>query len=118
MKNPKRALKKVEDILLLLQIYKLQGKFEEALSVLGNSRTMNGSTLTGCSWEVVRHEIELYELCERWDDLWRFCRQILNEAHPDRYSKIHHTSRFGTQGDDWKVWTAFLTASSKIRTIE
>ena len=118
MKNPKRVLKKSNDILLLLQIYKLQGKFEEALSVLGHPRTMNGSTVTGSSWEVLRHEVELYELCERWDDLWRFCWQILNEAHPDRWTKIRHPIGFGTQGDDWKVWTAFLTASSKVRTIE
>lgn len=115
-----RALDTVEDILLLLRVYRTQQKYAEALKVLDDPLTGITSRLGSNSWELVRQKIELYALCNQWSEEWRFCAELLNDAHPD---SLQNTSRspnypFGKFGDDWKVWVGLLSATEMIETNE
>ena len=119
-KNHGRALNTLEDLFLLLKIFRSQGRYVEALKILDDPRTGINSRLGQNSWEVVRHKIDLYELCHRWDEEWKFCRELLEDAHPDNVqsasrSPYHH---FGTFGDDWIVWVGLLSATAMISTAE
>lgn len=68
-------------------------------------------------WELVRQKIELCELCQRWDDQWKFCKELLEDAHPSTLRETRTSyHRFGESGDDWKIWIGLITAASNIDT--
>ncbi|MCJ1464356.1 hypothetical protein MMC07_002969 [Pseudocyphellaria aurata] len=115
-----RALDSVEDILLLLKVYRSQEKFAEALKVLDDPLTGITSRLGSNSWELVRQKIELYELCNLWSEEWRFCADLLNDAHPNNLQDMSRSPNypFGKFGDDWKVWVGLLSAMKMIDTNE
>lgn len=115
-----RALNSLEDIFLLLKVYRSQERYAEALEVLDDPLTGITSRLSNNSWELVRQKIELYELCHLWNEEWQFCAEILKDAHPDylqnKYRYPYHP--FGKFGDDWKVWVGLLSATDMINTSE
>lgn len=106
-----------EELLLLLRIYRSQNKNEEALAVLNSPHTGINSSIGKDLWELVRQKLELCELCNRWNDEWQFCKELLEDAHPNnlRESRTPH-HRFGESGDDWKVWISLIIAASNIST--
>lgn len=115
-----RALSTLEDVLLLLKVYRAQQKYTEALLVLDDPRTAINSPLGKNSWELVRQKIELYEICKHWNELWQFCKELLEDAHPHNTlnksrSPFH---QFGTVGDDWKMWAGLLLATREINSSE
>ena len=115
-----RALKSLSDISLLLKIYRSQGRYAEALNILDDPLTGIASPLSNNSWELVRQKIELYEMCQQWSEEWRFCSELLEDAHPDSLQNVSRSSyhQFGKVGDDWKVWVGLLSATDNINTSE
>lgn len=120
MSSGGRTIQTLEELLLLLKIYRGQGKYEEALQVLDNPHIGITSQVGNYSWELVRYKIELYQLCNRWKDVWQFCRELLEDAHPKNMQKESRTPfhRYGAFGDDWKVWVGLIAANTNINTLE
>lgn len=118
--KPTRAIKTLEDLLLLVRIYRVQGKYSEAAAIVRDSRTGMESPLGRNSWELVRQLIELLELNHQWSELWQLCQQLLIDARDvSTETRLHLTHYpFGKLGDDWKVWQALITASRNIGTQE
>ena len=115
--RPIRAINTLEDLLLLLRVYRAQEKYSEAAAILTDPRIGVGSPLGGNSWELIRQLIELFELSHRWGDVFQLCQQLLIDARDEylgnpRFSLTHYT--YGKLGDDWKVWQALIAASSNI----
>ena len=109
-----RAMNNLEDLLLLVRVYRAQGKYSEAAAIIRDSRTGMESSHGRNSWELVRQLIELLELSHQWLELWQLCQQLLVDARDkfiERRSHLRHYP-FGELGDDWKVWQALITASS------
>ena len=115
-----RALQCTGDVQLLVAIYRSQGRYAEAIAVLDDPRIGLGSRICGRSWDLVREKIELYALCELWENLWAFCRDILVDARADSLHDAEYSPRFGygVFGDDWKAWSGLMTASARIATTE
>lgn len=118
--KPARAINTVEDLLLLVRVYRSQGRHSEAISIIKNSRMGMESPIGRTSWELIRQLIELLELNHQWDVLWKLCQHLLVDARDDSTGRQLHPSHypFGKLGDDWKVWQALVTASSNIGTQE
>ena len=118
--KPTRAINTLEDLLLLVRIYRAQGRYSEAITIVRSSRTGIESSLGRNSWELIRQLIELLELSHQWEVLWKLCQQLLIDARDDsteRQFRLAHYP-FGKLGDDWKVWQALVAASSNIGTQE
>ena len=111
-----RALQNSDEVRLLVAIFRSQGKYKEALEILDGPQI--GLVLKICakSWELVLEKLELYALCELWEDQWRFCYNILLEAHGDDSftPKANYRVGFGRFGDDWQIWEGLLAAAAKI----
>jgi len=110
------GLGKLEDLLLLLRVYRSQGKAKEALEILDDDRMGINSRVGNKAWELVRQKIDFLEQSEQWEGLWRYCHALLEDARPDvvrDHAKPAHFA-FGKVGDDWKVWSALITAASQI----
>ena len=118
--KPTRAINKLEDLLLLIRVYRAQGKYSEAAAIVRGSRMGMESPLGRNSWELVRHLIELLEMSDQWVDSWQLCQQLLVDARDESTERRSHLTHypFGKLGDDWKVWQALITASSNIGTEE
>ena len=118
--KPVRSISNLEDLLLLIRVYRAQERFSEAAVIARNSRTGLESPVGRNSWELARQLIELLELSHQWTDLWHFCQQLLVDARDysldGRCHLIHFP--FGKLGDDWKVWQALIHANSNIGTQE
>ena len=118
--KPVRSISNLEDLLLLIRVYRAQERFSEAAVIARNSRTGLESPVGRNSWEIARQLIELLELSHQWTDLWHFCQQLLVDARDysldGRFHLIHFP--FGKLGDDWKVWQALIHANSNIGTQE
>ena len=115
-----RAINNVEDLLLLVRIYRSQGRYPDAIAIIRNSRFGMESPIGRNSWELIRQLIELLELNHQWDISWKLCQHLLIDAREDYTGRQLHPSRypFGKFGDDWKVWQALVTATSNIGTQE
>ena len=115
-----RAINTLDDLFLLIRVYRAQGKYSEAVAVTRDSRVGLGSQLGRNSWELVRQLIALLELSHQWVEVWQLCQQLLLDARDyyleGRVRSAHYD--FGKPGDDWKVWQVFIAASSKINTQE
>lgn len=111
-----RAISTLEDLLLLIRVYRAQEKYSEAAALAKDSHVGIESPLGRNSWELVRQLIEMLELSHLWIESWQFCQQLLVDArdssHERRFQMTHYS--FGGLGDDWKVWQALITANSRI----
>ena len=118
--KPARAINTLEDLLLLIRVYRAQGRSSEAAAIARDSRTGMESPLGRNSWELVRQLIELLELSRQWIELWQLCQQLLVDARDNLLDRRFHLTHFafGKLGDDWKVWQALITANSNIGTQE
>ena len=118
--KPTRAISTVDDLFLLIRVYRAQGKYSEAAAFARDSRLGLGSQLGRNSWELVRQLIALLELSHQWMELWQLCQQLLVDARDSPLERRVYSAHyaFGKQGDDWKIWQVFITASSKINTQE
>lgn len=97
----------MEDLLLLVRIYRAQGKYDETIKVISHFQEKRQST----TWDVVKQLIELYELTHQWKKLYGYCTSLLDEAlEPSKTPN----SGFGKLGDDWKVWQGLLKANEEI----
>lgn len=114
--KPTRAINTLEDLLLLIRVYRAQGKYLEAAAIARDSRTGLESLVGRNSWELVRHLIEMFELSHQWIELWQLCQQLLVDARDHALDRRFHLTHFpfGKLGDDWKVWQALIIASSNI----
>ena len=115
-----RAVQSSDDIRLLVAIYRCQGKYRDALTVLDDPMIGLGSKLGGKSWDLAREKIELLELCELWQELWQLCEHLLLDARSDNFESAGKAPNmgFGAFGNDWKVWKGLVTASAKMRNRE
>lgn len=113
-----RAINELEDLHLLVRVYRAQGKYSEAAAIVRDSRTGMDSSLGRNSWELVRQLIDLLELSHQWLELWQLCQQLLVDARDQSVERRLKHYPFGKLGDDWKVWQAIITATSKIGTKE
>ena len=111
--SPPRALQTEQDLLLLLEVYVAQHKYQDALAILEDRRTGFVSHLSQNKWQVIRYMIGLYELVGNWEGEWNICSAILVNARPDIFNKIDDESTtydFGGLGDDWRVWDGLVTS--------
>lgn len=115
-----RAIQSPNDLQLLVEVYRYQGRYEDALSILNDPDIGISSKIGQSSWELLRERILLYQLCDSWDELWHSCFELLIRAGPDGDSshELTHNIDAGIFGDDWVVWAALIKASSHIRTQE
>lgn len=113
-----RAITTLEDLLLLIRVYRAQERYSEAAVIARESPLGLESSQGRSPWELVRHVIDLLELSHQWIELWQLCQRLLVDARESslerRFQSTHYS--FGKFGDDWKVWQALITASSKIGT--
>ena len=118
--KPIRAITTLDDLFLLIRVYRAQGKYSEAAAIARDSRMGLASQLGKNSWELVRQLIALLETSHQWMELWQLCQQLLVDARDisleRRVDPAHYD--FGKQGDDWKIWQVFIMASSKMNTQE
>lgn len=110
----------LEDLLLLLKVYRLHGKAKEALDILDDDRIGINSPIGNKAWELVRHKIDLLEESGQYEKQWRFCHALLDDARPDEEQEEPRPKylNFGRIGDDWKVWTGLIEAAIQIDTEE
>ena len=116
MKDSGRVLESEEDLLLLLRIYKDQGKYREGLNILDDTQKGFASPIGKCSWDLAMQMIELHGLCENWEFQYHICHEILQESRPSMFNCETSGSKlaFGNRGDDWKVWITLVAAAGKL----
>jgi hypothetical protein len=107
----------MQDLLLLLRIYRAQGRYTEASNVLQRIRELNFQGFQN-EWEIVRQMIELFELTQSWSYLYALCQSILEDALTAVLDPSNYTGPWGKIADDWKVWDGFITASGKCESAE
>ncbi|KAG8525466.1 uncharacterized protein KY384_009110 [Bacidia gigantensis] len=116
--NTGRVITTQEDLLLLLRVYKDQGKYQEALDILEDPQRGFASSIGKSSWELVLEMLDFQGLCNKWESQWCNCLDILKGSRPSKFrsqeSKLQFS--FGERGDDWKIWKTFITATSKLTT--
>ena len=116
--KPARAISTLDDLLLLIRVYLVQGRFSDAAVIARDSRSGLESPVGRNSWELIRQLMDLLELSNQWTELWQLCQQLLVDARDNsldgRFHLIHFT--FGRLGDDWRVWQALITASNSLGT--
>ena len=115
-----RALQNAGDLQLLVQVFRSQGRYKEALAILNEPHTGVSSPIGMSSWELIRERIMLYSLCNLWEDQWQNCHDLLMGASPVGNLNSPERSRLGVGkfGDDHTVWSELLHAHSEIRTAE
>ena len=114
------AIASLEELLLLLTVYRQQGKYREAVDILNDDRIGINSQIGNNAWELVRLKIEFLDSSGQYEEEWRYCRALLDDARPETVqekAKTHQVT-FGSMGDDWKVWSGFISAAFQIGTEE
>lgn len=119
LKPPKKELNKTArvlrtpgDVALVLDVYESQGKQDEALDILDSDRTGISSRIGRGSFDLVLRKIKLLESMGRYLDLFRFCFELLMDAHPTcPWGRFH---RLGKAGNEWAVWLAMYEAVKKL----
>ncbi|KAI4258318.1 MAG: hypothetical protein LQ352_001256 [Teloschistes flavicans] len=107
-----RVLRTPSDVAFVLDVYESQGKHDEALDLLDSDRTGISSRIGRCSFDLVLRKMKLLESMGRYLDLFRFCFELLMDAHPTcPYDKFH---RLGKAGNEWAVWLAMYDAVKKM----
>lgn len=105
-------LRTPSDVAFVLDVYESQGKHDEALDLLDSDRTGISSRIGRCSFDLVLRKMKLLESMGRYLDLFRFCFELLMDAHPTcPYDKFH---RLGKAGNEWAVWLAMYDAVKKM----
>ena len=114
------TLETLEDLLLLLRVYRSQGKAKEALEILDDDRVGINSRIGNKAWELVRQKIDLLGESGQYQEQWLYCHALLEDARPDhiRDTSIPASFTFGKIGDDWKVWCGLIVAARQIDTEE
>lgn len=111
-----RALQTAEDVALAVAVFRSQGRTEEALKLLDETRPSDvPCTVSIQSWSLMLERIELLEIAKKWSELQYLCKDLLNEARAARGllpgSKPQATH--GSRADDWKVWRAFALSAAR-----
>lgn len=116
--SPPRAIQTLEELLLLLAIYKHQGYVREALAVLDSSNLGILSTVGKSNWSLVREKLDLLEEAGMWQEEWDYCRTLLENAQPrnKKDGTEHNLDALASQGDDWRLWTGLIVSSQEIAT--
>ena len=110
-----RAVETLEDLLLVVRVYRSQDKFQEALKVLHDPKIGFLSGVARRNWEVIRQMIELYPLCRKWDELLSLCQGILSHVYPTAFDiEDDPDLDFGQLGDDWVVWDGLVVAAIEL----
>ena len=110
-----RTLRSSGDVRLLVQIYRSQGKSQDALAILNSPQTGLNSQFS--DWELVREKITLCEERQLWEELWQFCRDLLEDANPNAKLGDFYRPRiynFRDFGNDWMVWRGMLHSNNMI----
>ena len=65
-------------------------------------------------------KIDLLDALCLWREEWQFCLELLQDARPDFLKSTARTphSSFGKVGDDWKVWSGLVEATSRLESTE
>jgi len=116
--SPPRAIQTLEELLLLLAIYKHQGYVREALAILDSPSLGILSTVGKSNWSLVREKLDLLEEAGMWQEEWEYCRTLLQNAHPrnNKDNTEPNPDALASQGDDWRLWTGLVVSSQKIAT--
>ena len=115
--KPSRSIQTLEDLLLLLRIYRAQERYKEAFAVV--EAVQGGVVLESVrsAWELARQYIGLAELTEQWAKQHSFCYDILKGALDVAINPLQHSKfPWGILGDDWIAWQGLLTANKHIGT--
>lgn len=110
------ALQTSKDVLLLVYIFRSQGKNEEALWILcDEKRTGLQSAIAAGSWELMAEKVKLLELCGYWQELWNTCYAVLLDANLARSGSTDiPVFSYGGIGDDFSMWKGLARAASNI----
>ena len=108
--SPGRVIHTLDELQLLLGIYRNQGLWDQALEVLDSPYIGITSPVGQNSWELMRIKIELLELCHKSEELQGLCEKILTDAKEINLEDPNYKPNFsfGKLGDDWKIWAALL----------
>ena len=112
------ALQTARDLQFLIYILKSQGKLQAALTFLSDdSRTGLRSAIAAGSWELMMERIKLLEACEKWDELWKVCHDVLSDAKLDVLNEGGiPVYAYGRIGDDYAAWRGLAVAAANIGT--
>lgn len=108
-----RVLRTPGDIAFLLDVYESQGKWKEAMSILESDRTGIRSRIGKHSWDLVLRKFQLTEYMGQWQDQYKYCFELLEDARPSNRKSQRHC--FGESGNNWSVWVAMLRAATNLR---
>ncbi|KAL8789864.1 MAG: hypothetical protein Q9213_000932 [Squamulea squamosa] len=108
-----RVIRTLDDISFLLDVYRSQGKYEEAIAVLESDHTGINSRIGRRSWKLVAWKIRLLGLAQRWLDQYKFCFELLEDASPVGGKPQVHG--FGKMGNDGCVWTALVNSALSLQ---
>ena len=113
--DPSKEIQSVDDLKLLLKIYRAQHKYHEAINICEDPRfgleVQHGTN----KWDVFMQYMELLAIAGRWNELYWMCRWALQEFlsgllpnEAATYAKLN----LGIFGNNWKIWQMLLRASN------
>ena len=117
MSDTSKEIQSMDDLNLLLKIYRAQHKYNEAIAICEDPR-FGLQVHTGSNkWDVFMHSVELLAIVGRWDDVYWYCRWALHESLSgvqDEPATSNSADRLnlGIFGNNWKVWQMLLRASN------
>ena len=104
-----RQIQHFEDISLLLQIYRAQGRSAEAIKVVTDGRIGMQSQSGSNRWELAKQYLEMLEEREEWSALRLMCHSMLSQAREPDFSDRQFG--FGKLGNDWSTWRLYIRAN-------
>ncbi|KAI9839626.1 MAG: hypothetical protein M1819_002252 [Sarea resinae] len=118
--SPGRAVQTPDELQLLISIYRKQGYFKEALSILDSENLGIFSPVAKGDWSFVREKLEILGIQNLWQEKWEFCKKLLDDVWRRRYEAGNETSSSNTfvRDDDLRLWQGMLLASKHIQTGE
>ena len=116
-KTSGRVLLSSEDLLLLLRVYKDQGKIQEALNILQAEGKGLLSTVGQNSWEIFLQLLDLCGLNGLWDRQMRSSQDVLVSSFEAKSTeeRPNRELTFGERGDDWAVWKSFVIGAIHLK---
>lgn len=96
---------------LLVQIYRRHNRWEELLALMNSATYGRSSKIAMGDWSFVTAELEALKELQKWDDLWRFCHDLLEQAY---YDEMQNTRGVIGPGDDWLVWNHLLVSTKEL----
>jgi N-terminal acetyltransferase B complex non-catalytic subunit len=116
-----RTIQSLEEIKLLLEVYRIQGEDGAALKVLESDTIGTESKIAHSDWGLVREKMRLLASLNQWRSLWTYCKNLLEASYQTLTSTDSSSSVTGggvirklERSDDHETWSRLLQACFEI----